>query len=77
MNRSGIVWEIKKGDLVRLKDFPGGEEIDVVWVTGLVISDIIHGEPQRRLWPSVNVYIFKTGAKRNCGPGILEIISCS
>ena len=33
-----FVWEIKKGDLVKLKDYPTGKEDEFTIVNGIVIS---------------------------------------
>jgi hypothetical protein len=73
-----LLWNIKKGDLVKLKDYPGGREDHYIYIRGVVISEIRHDEDQQiPMWPSVDVYIFRTGAVRNCMPGSLEIISNS
>tara|TARA_R110000824_G_scaffold92217_9_gene223926 strand:+ start:6761 stop:6994 length:234 start_codon:yes stop_codon:yes gene_type:complete len=77
MKYDRVVWEIKRGDLVRLKNYPTGAEDNFIYTTGVVIGDIIFGEEQRHLWPSVPVYIFKTGIIQEYGPNGLEIISCS
>ncbi len=79
MNASSrFVWKVKKGDLVKIKSYPTGCEDDLVYVKGVVISEIKYdAEQQLPMWPSVDVYIFKTGGVRNCMPGSIEIISNS
>ena len=73
-----FLWEIKKGDLVKLKDYPTGREDDYIYVNGIVISEIKHNnEQQLPIWPSVDVYVFQTGAVRECMPGSVEIVSIS
>ena len=73
-----FIWEIKKGDLVKLKDYPAGRESEYVYVKGVVISEIKHSnEQQLPIWPSVDVYVFQTGTVRECIPGSVEIISIS
>jgi hypothetical protein len=73
-----FLWEIKKGDLVKLKDYPTGREDDYIYVKGIVISEIKHNnEQQLPIWPSVDVYVFQTGTVRECIPGSVEIISIS
>jgi len=72
------MWEVKRGDLVRLKDYPTGVENKYVYITGLVISGIKgYNDSQQSMWPTVDVYIFSTGVTRECGPGSLQIISNS
>jgi hypothetical protein len=73
-----FMWQIKKGDLVKLKDYPTGREGEYVYVKGIVISEIKHNnEQQLPIWPSVDVYVFQTGTVRECLPGSVEIISIS
>ena len=73
-----FVWEIKKGDLVKLKDYPNAREDEFVYLNGIVVSEIKHTtEEQIPMWPSVDVYVFEKGYIRNCMPGSLEVISNS
>ncbi len=73
-----FLWKIKKGDLVKLKDYPTGHENNFIYIKGVVISEIKYCEDRQiPMWPSVDVYIFRTGVVRNCMPGSLEIISNS
>ncbi len=80
---SRIVWEIKKGDLVKLKIYPPGpenegREDDYIFANGVVISEIKYDkEQQLPFWPCVDVYVFKTGNIAICMPGSVEIISNS
>jgi hypothetical protein len=73
---SQICWKIKKGDLVKLKQYSTGHEHDVEYLNGVVISDILD-EPQLSMWPYVKVYIFNDEIVRDCDAGCLEIISNS
>ena len=76
--KSTVIWKTKKGDLVRLKDYPTGQEDQYVYTTGVVISGVKFNDMrQQSMWPSVDVYIFSTGSTRECGPSSLEIISNS
>lgn len=73
-----FVWNIKKGDLVKLKDYPTGREDEFVYVKGVVVSEIKHNDEQQiPMWPSVDVYVFQTGTVRECMPGSIDIISNS
>jgi hypothetical protein len=73
-----LVWNIKVGDLVRLKLYPTGAENDYIYTTGLVMSGLkSEHEKQEHFWPTVDVYIFSSGTTRQCGPAGLEIISNS
>ena len=70
-----FLWEIKKGDLVKLKDYSTGHEDKFVYIKGVVISEIKYCENQQvPMWPSVDVYVFCTGAVRNCMPGSLGAV---
>ena len=63
---------------IKLKDYSTGHEDKFVYIKGVVISEIKYCENQQvPMWPSVDVYVFCTGAVRNCMPGSLEIISNS
>ena len=76
--KSIVVWKIKKGDLVRLKEYPTGQEDTYVYTTGIVISGVKFDDMrQQSMWPSVDVYVFSTGSTRECGPASVEIISNS
>jgi len=83
IRNSRIVWEIKKGDLVKIKLYPRGpenegREDDYIFTNGVVISEIKYDEEQQLpFWPSVDVYVFKTGNITTCMPGSIEIISNS
>ena len=73
-----LVWDIKVGDLVRLKIYPTGAENEYFYTTGLVMSELKSDhEMQEQFWPTVDVYIFSSGTTRQCGPAGLEIISNS
>ncbi len=72
-----FVWEIKKGDLVKIKEYPTGSEDKCVFLKGVVVSNIKHrNQQQQPMWPSVDVYVF-TGTIRECMPGNVEVISVS
>jgi len=71
-----ILWCVKIGDLVQFKEYPTGDENDVAYINGVVVSDI-HAESQMEMWPYVDVYVFKSGQTRRCDAGCLEIISNS
>ena len=74
---SGFVWEVKRGDLVKIRKYTDGCEDRYVYLRGIVISDIKREDLQQRMWPSVSVYMFSTGAVKECYPGSIEIISNS
>jgi hypothetical protein len=77
---ANLVWEIKKGDLVQLKEYPTGREDECVHVEGIVISDILEEDDKQQIpiWPSVHVYVFKGGAvRRFVPPSSIEILSNS
>jgi hypothetical protein len=78
-----IVWEIKKGDLVRDRIYTGarggpgmrGAE-EWVYEMGIVISDIVYESGNQMLiGPSVNVFMFKDKRIQCCSAGSIEIIS--
>lgn len=74
----GLIWEIKKGDLVRLRS-PGTQcRHKYTYEKGVVVSEIKQSDDQQlSIWPSVDVYIFQTGTIRECLAGSVEIISIS
>lgn len=75
---TGLIWEIKRGDLVRLRS-PGTQRVhNYIYEKGIVVSEIKQSDDQQlSIWPSVDVYIFQTGAIRECLAGSVEIISIS
>ena len=73
-----MVWKIKKGDLVKVREYHDGREDSVTYNNGVVISDIITEDTtQQPLWPYVNVYMVNTQNVSSCGPAKIEIISNS
>jgi hypothetical protein len=77
-DRDRFVWEIKKGDLVKLKMHYGSRDNEYIYRKGVVISEIKHRDDQQiPMWPAVDVYIFQTGTIKECLPGSVEVISVS
>ena len=80
---SRFVWKIKKGDLVKVKLYSSrleneGREDDYEYTNGVVISEIKYDSDQQLpMWPTVDVYVFKTGTTESCMAGSIEIISNS
>ena len=72
-----LVWEVKRGDLVKIRKYTDGCEDKFIYLRGIVISDISREELQQRMWPSVKVYMFDTGTVKECYPGSIEVISNS
>ena len=78
MNADMTIWAVKKGDLVKIREYIDGCEDRYVYLRGIVL-----GEPDRldslqiSMWPSVRVYMFDSGTIRECYPGSVEVISVS
>ena len=70
--RPRVVWDINKGDLVKIKHY--NYTGDVEHLDGIVLEKI---EPlQQRLFPTVRVYLFKNSYTMVASPhDLVEIIS--
>ena len=66
-----ITWDIFEGDLVKVKKYDLNGEL--YYESGIVISDKIND--QILLFPSVNIYVFKTCIVERHLPNTVEIIS--